>query len=507
MTEPALIVVVDDNEAARYVKARILVGAGFKVLQASTGGAALEHLRKESPALMLLDVKLPDVNGRDLCVQLKQDPAFSRLVVLLTSASHVDMKHRVAALDAGADGYLVEPMEPEELLANVRALLRMRRAEHERETALAALREADRRKDEFLAMLAHELRNPLAPIRNAVELLRRSESPEVQARARELIGRQTDHLTRLVDDLLEMSRITQGKLALRKTVSNVQWIVESALEVARPLAEKLSQDLEVSMPEEPIWLECDPVRLAQVIGNLLHNACKFSPPSGRIRLEVRTQGSRLVISVTDNGVGMPPELLPGVFDLFSQIDPSIDRARGGLGIGLSLVKALVEMHGGSVHAHSEGAGKGSRFVIELPLVESTPQSGARKPQAAKGPLRSRSVLVVEDSADAAEAMRLLLMEYGHHVTTATDGPEAIAVAKAFRPEVIILDIGLPGIDGFELARHLRALAETRAARLIAVTGYGQPADHQRSREAGFDQHLVKPVDPDALAAAIDAQVA
>ena len=500
----ALVLNVEDNDAARYVKTRVLTGAGFKVVEASTGEVALEKLRTLAPPLVLLDVNLPDINGRELCVRIKGDPMFARTVVLLTSASHTDTKHRVAALDAGADGYLVQPMDPEELVAHVRALLRMRRAEDEREAAMRALREADRRKDEFLAMLAHELRNPLAPIRNAVEILRRSDSRAIQARARELIGRQTEHLTRLVDDLLEVSRITQGKLTLQRDVCNLRSVVESALEVARPIAEKFSQDIDVRLPAREVWIEADPVRLSQSIGNLLHNACKFSAPSCRVTLEVVVQGDGVRIAVSDEGIGIPAEQLPNVFDLFSQVDPSLDRARGGLGIGLSLVKALVEMHGGDVRAESEGRSKGSRFTIHLPaslLREPTP---GQRHAAPSGGRSGRRVLVVEDSADAAEAMRMLLSDFGHHVSTVTDSSEAIAIAKAFHPDVILLDIGLPGIDGYELARRFRALTETRGARMIAVTGYGQASDHERSTAAGFDDHLVKPVDPDRLAAAITA---
>jgi signal transduction histidine kinase len=506
MSPRSPILVVDAAGANRAVKGRILAEAGFDVLEAGNGEEALALIRERAPALVLLDVKLPDGNGHDLCTRIKEDPALPQTSILLTSASHGDVGQRVAALEAGAYGYLVEPMEREELLANVRSLLRLRRAEAERESAVKALREADRRKDEFLAMLAHELRNPLAPIRNAVEILRRSDNQAVQARARELIGRQTEHLTRLVDDLLEMSRITQGKFVLQRSVVNLQWVIESALEIARPLAERYSQELDVSMPAEPVWVDVDPVRLSQAIGNLQNNACKFSPPSCRISLHTRLAPG-VEIVVEDRGVGIEPELLPRVFDLFAQIDPSFDRARGGLGIGLSLVKALVEMHGGSVDAQSEGAGKGSRFTIRLPASARAAPPPPEKRMAPASHRESRRVLVVEDSADAAEAMRMLLSEYGHHVSTVTDASEAIAVAKAFRPEVILLDIGLPGIDGYELARRFRAMSETREARMIAVTGYGQAGDHARSREAGFDEHLVKPVDPEKLVGAINAAAA
>jgi signal transduction histidine kinase len=451
-----------------------------------------------------MDVRLPDGNGRELCARIKADPAMARILVLQTSASHVDSKHRVASLDAGADGYLVEPMEAEELLANVRALLRLRQAENERQAAIDALIEADRRKDEFLAMLAHELRNPLAPIRNAVEILRMSEDRAVRERAREMVGRQVQHLARLVDDLLDVSRITKRKIALRPAVVQLAAIVQAAVEIARPVIDAQKHEFTAALPAEPVWLHADSVRLAQAIGNLLHNASKFTPPGGRIRLEARRSGGELLISVEDDGVGLTPENLASAFDLFTQGERSLDRSQGGLGIGLSLVRGLVEMHGGTVGAVSAGPGKGSTFTIRLPLASiEAPAPGTRTepPPVATG---GRRVLVVEDNADAAESTMLLLRELGHEVAVITDGAEAVEGARAFRPDVVLLDIGLPGMDGFELAGALRSMPETRRARIIAVSGYGQEKDRVRSAQAGFDLHLVKPVDPARLAEAIGA---
>ena len=502
---PSRILNVDDTDAARYVKTRILTRAGYEVLEAATAAQAMKALAEENPDLVLLDVRLPDGNGRELCARIKADPGMARILVLQTSASHVESRHRVASLDAGADGYLVEPMEPEELIANVRALLRLRQAESERQAALDALKEADRRKDEFLAMLAHELRNPLAPIRNAVELMRMSPEAQVQVKARELIGRQTEHLARLVDDLLEMSRITQGKLVLQESVVSLASLVEAALEVARAYVSKNGQRIEVTMPGKDLWVEVDPVRISQVIGNLLHNASKFTPRGGRVGLEATVGAHGLDIAVSDDGVGIEPALLRSVFDLFSQADRSLDRAQGGLGIGLSLVKGLVEMHGGRVSAHSEGHGRGSTFRIHLPpdRIAAPPTAPSPGPGAtAKG--GRRRVLVVEDNPDAAEAMVLLLRQLGHEVAMVHDGAAAIEAARSFHADVILLDIGLPGIDGFELARRLRADDGTRDARIVAITGYGQPADRERSTAAGFDLHLVKPVDPARLAEALDA---
>jgi signal transduction histidine kinase len=501
MAAPVLLN-VDDDDAARYVKSRILKLAGFEVLEAADGAGALRMIREHSPELVLLDVRLPDINGRELCAQIKGEPATAQILVLQTSATHIDMKHRVASLDAGADGYLVAPMEPEELVAQVRALLRMRHAERERQKALDALREADRRKDEFLAMLAHELRNPLAPIRNAVEILRVSSDRDVRERARELIGRQVQHMVRLVDDLLEVSRLTQRKVVLQRRIVALGTILDTAVEVVRPALEVNDQTLVVSAPEQPVWLDVDAVRLSQVVGNLLNNAAKFTPRGGRIALEAALGADMLEILVSDNGVGIPAEMLPTVFELFSQADRSLERSQGGLGIGLSLVKGLVEMHGGTVAADSPGPGKGSVFTVRLPLAKLLAKApGDALPKRAVSPA-PRRILVVEDNVDSAEAMLLLLKGMGHDVTVVSDGNEAVEVARRLQPEVILLDIGLPGMDGYALARRLRGMPETRAAHLIAVSGYGQQKDRARSREAGFQMHLVKPVDPARLAEAI-----
>ena len=503
MSSTTLILNVDDNDANRYVKSRILTGAGFTVIEAANGAAARKLIAERAPALVLLDVKLPDANGRQLAAEIKAHPQTAQVMVLQTSASHVDLAHRVASLEAGADGYLVEPIEPEELVAHVRALLRMRKAEHDRQAALEQLQLADRRKDEFLAMLAHELRNPLAPIRNAVEILRLSDDRGVRERAREMVARQVQHLARLVDDLLDVSRITQRKITLKPAPALFSAIVQSAVEVARPLIDTQGHALQVDLPAEPLWLRVDAVRMAQALGNLLHNAAKFTPAGGKISLEARVAGGELEICVRDNGVGITPETLASAFELFSQGDRSLDRSQGGLGIGLSLVKGLVEMHGGKVTASSGGIGKGSTFSIHLPYarlrVAPPPAKAERAPGAVAAP---RRILVVEDNIDAAESMRMLLGGIGHTVEVVNDGAQALERARNLRPEVILLDIGLPGMDGFQLAAALRAMPETSRAHLIAVSGYGQDRDRARSAQAGFDLHLVKPVDPNKLSEAI-----
>jgi two-component system CheB/CheR fusion protein len=364
-----------------------------------------------------------------------------------------------------------------------------------------ALREADRRKDEFLAMLAHELRNPLAPIRNAVQLLRRlgPSEPEIQW-TREVIERQVEHLVRLVDDLLDVSRITQGKITLQKEKVDLITIIGRALETSRPLIDSRKHRLTVSLPEQPLRLEGDTTRLTQVVSNLLNNAAKFTPEGGQIWLVAEAQNGQVVLRVRDTGVGIPEDLLPQVFDLFRQADRSLDRSQGGLGIGLTLVRRLLEMHGGTVEVYSDGPGCGSEFVVRLPAF-AEPGQALEDASAVESDMENSAryrVLVVDDNVDSAESIALLFELNGHHVRMAHDGPAALEIAYSFHPQVIVLDIGLPGMDGYEVARRLRSEAQMQSVNLIALTGYGQSEDRQRSIAAGFNHHLVKPVDPEVL---------
>jgi signal transduction histidine kinase/DNA-binding response OmpR family regulator len=364
-----------------------------------------------------------------------------------------------------------------------------------------SIREADQRKNEFLAMLAHELRNPLAPIRNAVELFRLHdlEKPQLQF-AREVVERQVQLLVRLVDDLLDVSRITRGKVTLQKELVSVADVVARAIETSQPLIAARQQQLTVDLPEEPLQVEADPARLAQVLANLLNNAAKYTETGGRIWLAVAPDEEEVVFRVRDTGMGISPEMLSRVFDLFTQVDRSLDRSQGGLGIGLTLVRQLVEMHGGTVEAHSDGPNQGSEFVVRLPALmrEQTQTQSTNGTAAARTATPNRRVLVVDDNADGAESLALLLRLSGHHVQIAHDGLAALESAQSFRPEIVLLDIGLPGVDGYEVARRLKQDPVTQTIHIIAVTGYGQEADRLRAQEAGFDHHLVKPVDPEVL---------
>jgi PAS domain S-box-containing protein len=628
---PAVILVVDDTEASRYAVSHVLRRARFTVLEAANGAEAL-HLLERKPDLVILDINLPDMSGYEVCQQIKAKPATSSVLVMHLSASFVASEDRSQGLESGADGYLTYPLEPRELIANVQAMLRIRRAEKtmraqgellrvtlnsigdaiiatdargiitfinpvareligcgedesvgkpladvfsivNEETGQVAespvskviatgriaglanhtlllcrngtrrpiddtaapirdedgqfvgvvlvfrditerrrlerelqqrsqdLIERDRRKDEFLAMLAHELRNPLAPIANTLQVLRLqfAGQPEVEY-AGAMMGRQLSHLVRLVDDLLDVSRVTRGKLDLRKQRIDVATIVGRTVDSVRSLLEERQHHLHVDLPAEVLQLEADPDRVQQVLGNLLGNAAKYTPHGGEIRLSARREGDKVVLRVRDNGIGIRAEALPSLFDMFQQADRVPGRLSEGLGIGLTLVRSLVEMHGGSVSVASAGPNQGSEFIVRLPvlpsdLVSAAPVSAMPPPPVTR-PLR---VLVTDDNRDSADSMALLLEAMGHEARTAYDAAQTLQVLKTFSPEVIFLDIALPhGMDGYELARRLRRQPVLEKAFLVAMTGYGQEDDRLKSKAAGFDHHLVKPADLDDI---------
>jgi signal transduction histidine kinase/DNA-binding response OmpR family regulator len=366
---------------------------------------------------------------------------------------------------------------------------------------------ADRQKNEFLSMLAHELRNPLAPIRNAAQVLRVRDPDQPELRwARDVIDRQVDQLVRLVDDLLDVSRITQGKIRLVIEPVAVESIVSQAVETSRPVIDARKHLLSVSLPPDPLWVRGDAVRLAQVLTNLLNNAAKYTDEGGHIWLTVRRDGDEAVLSVRDTGVGIPRAMLGRIFELFSQVDRSLDRSQGGLGIGLTLVRYLMQMHGGTVYAFSAGPGQGSEFVARLPALAVAHRQRATDsdPATLVADGIGTRIMVVDDNRDAAFSLAMLLRLDGFEVRTACDGPGALEIAESFHPQAILLDIGLPGMDGYAVARRLRELPAVGRALLVAVTGYNQEEDRRRSQEAGFDHYLVKPVDPAMLAALIAA---
>jgi signal transduction histidine kinase/ActR/RegA family two-component response regulator len=373
--------------------------------------------------------------------------------------------------------------------------------------ATAALEEANRRKDEFLATLAHELRNPLAPIRQAAKVAKTAPEPARQGWALDVIERQVGHMALLLDDLLDVSRISRGKLELRLAPVELHGVVDAAVETAWPLIESRRHRLELDLPDHPVQLVVDPVRIAQVLSNLLSNAAKYTDAGGEIRVRAEEQEGRLLLHVRDNGIGLSPENLEGIFGMFSQVAAHAHHAQGGLGIGLALSRGLVQLHGGSLEARSDGPGQGSEFTVSLPLPASSPSEAAtpasgKAAQDARAPARPRRVLIADDNADALATMAMLLEMEGHEVHTASDGERALAEAEKLRPDVAILDIGMPRLDGHDVARRIRATEWGRNVLLIALTGWGQAHDQQRARAAGFDHHCTKPVDVGELLALV-----
>jgi signal transduction histidine kinase len=506
-----LILNVNDNDASRYLVSRMLERAGFAVIEAQNGQTALDKVRRHKPRLVVLDIKLPDIDGLAVCTRIKGDPATHTVKVLHTSAVFVATEYKVQSLECGADGYLSHPFEQEELIATVRSLLRLTEAEQALRDYAEELKSANRRTNEFLAMLAHELRNPLAAIVTSLPLLeRRAAVDTIEKTARELIRRQTSHLRRLVDDLLDAARVTQGKIDLH-------WEVLDLLDLVRRVATNVQQTkmhprkqaLRLALPAGRMVVRGDPMRLEQVLTNLLDNASKYSDSGNIIDFSVaivraRGGGNEARITLRDRGIGMAPETIPTIFDLFSQADVPLARSRGGLGIGLTLVRTLVELHGGNVRAHSEGIGKGSEFEIVLPLMaEDVRVAQSSGPPKAEAPPSARRVLIVEDNPDAQEALTCLLKLWGHEVHVADDGPAGIEAAITWRPEIALIDLGLPTVDGYEVARQIRSAVGLAAPLLIALTGYGAPEQRAQALAAGFDLHIVKPVEPERLGALLE----
>ncbi|MBS0208175.1 MAG: response regulator [Planctomycetes bacterium] len=372
----------------------------------------------------------------------------------------------------------------------------------ERSHAEEALKEADRRKDQFLAILAHELRNPLAPISNALELWPRVEHDHGQMEMlRTMIERQTRQMVRLVDDLLDVSRITRGKIQLRLQPVDVANIVNGALEAARPLINQCGHQLTVSLPEQPLYINGDVARLLQACGNILHNAAKYTGRNGSIWVSAQREGELAVIRIRDNGPGIPPEMLAKVFEMFTQVDQTLDRAFGGLGIGLTLAKTLVEIQGGSVEAQSDGPGCGSEFIVRLPVLEQPVPATSHQesaPPAASGGVPSHRIVVVDDISASAKTLAMMLKAANQEVEVFVDGPTAIEAIRATRPDIVFLDIAMPGMDGYEVARRLRQMTELKGLVIVALTGYGQDDDRRKTQAAGFDYHLVKPTSIDTL---------
>lgn len=509
-TLPWRVILIDDSEDDRAEMRRLLLRGSerrYTFAEAETGsdGVALVLSTEQPPDCVLLDYNLPDMDALAVLAALARPSGLVACpVVVLTGGAGPSARR--AVLQAGAQDYIGKDwLSPSgltwvienaiERLAMARQLLLRDEALHRNEKVLA---EADQRKDEFIAMLAHELRNPLSPVRTGTQVLRLTQNVDIQRRTLDIMDRQLGQMTRLIDDLLDVSRITNSKILLRLEHISVVAVAQAAEEAARPAMDVGRHTFLVNLPVEDLWLNADPTRLAQVIGNLLNNAAKYSPNGGNITLSFWSEADQVVIRVADSGLGIPTEMLDQVFEMFTQVDRTLDRSQGGLGIGLALVKRLVEMHCGTVDAQSTGTGQGSTFTVRLPCAPAPKKAVdiVRLPSAF-GSARNKRILVVDDNVDGTTALALMLDLSGHDTRIAFNGPDALTIAFEFNPEVVFLDIGLPGMSGYEVAKHFRADPKLKSALLVAMTGWGTVEDRLLSKNAGFDEHLTKPVEPSA----------
>ena len=550
------ILLVDDQPARLLSYETILGQLGQNLITARSGVEALARLMKDEFALVLLDVSMPGMDGFETAEMIHDHPRFERTPIIFITGVHDTEFDRLKGYKLGAVDYVSIPVVPEILRSKVSVLVELHcqrlelqklnrslaeaneqleqanttlQAEKNRELealnvhlqkantelaasnealqaeiaerarAEAALLEADRHKDEFLAILAHELRNPLAPIRNAVEIMSRFplENPKLKW-SRDVIDRQALHLTRLVDDLLDISRITRGTIRLAQEPVRSETIIARAVEALQPMIAEHRHELSIDCPDGSLMVRGDLTRLVQILGNLLNNAAKYTNDGGRIHLSVRRDGRVVEFRVKDNGIGIAPDSQSKLFNLFSRLETTDDRTPGGLGIGLALVRKLVEMHAGEVAVRSAGLGQGSEFVVRMPLLDGAPASLSRVSHATAETPRHR-ILVADDNPDALESLALLLECDGHEVWKAANGAEAYELAAKCQPHLALLDIGMPVVDGYEAARRIRSQTWGKAMMLVALSGWGQSSDVQRSRDSGFDTHLVKPASFDALA--------
>jgi signal transduction histidine kinase len=525
MADVVNILLVDDEQRNLDALEVILDDPGYRLLRADDADKALRLLLDHDVAAIVLDIKMPGVSGFELAQLIKGTKRFRQIPIVFLTAYLVDSVDVLAGYGAGAVDYLTKPVEPQILrhkiavfadlfrktraLAELNATLEVRVQERtsELERSEAALRAAAKQKDAFLATLAHELRNPLAPLRTGLDLLLQvGPTTPVAGRALAAMNRQLDHMVRLIDDLLDVSRISRGMLELKRARADLAAVIEHALETARPLIDQRRQSVTVDT-DGPVMATIDATRVSQIIGNLLHNASKFTPSGGQIRVELRAEAGKATVHVTDTGAGIPAHQLDHVFDMFAQIERSSRPAAGGLGIGLALARRLAEMHGGTLAASSPGEGQGSTFTLSLPAeaaahleAPATPAAGRPTP----APVRQLSVVVIEDNDDAADTLTLWLEEQGHRVRLARTGPDGVELVREVKPDVVLCDIGLPGMDGVEVCRRVKAFDLSRPPLMVALTGWGMESDRRRTGEVGFEHHLVKPVMPDKLRAILQA---
>jgi signal transduction histidine kinase len=543
------ILLVDDQPARLYTYEAILGELGENLVSAQSGREALQLLMEREFAAILLDVSMPGMDGFETAALIHQHPRFERTPIIFVTAVHVTDLDRLQGYKLGAVDYVYVPVVPEILRGKVQVLVELYRKRRElqrlnqelaiansnlqaektrelerlneslalanrdlananttlqveigeRQRAQSALQDADQRKDEFLAMLSHELRNPLAAIDGAVRLMQHKNLFDPQlAWARDVLGRQLEHLGRLIDDLLDISRISRGKITLRREPVDLVTVIARAVETVRPLIETRKHELRVQMPDQGVRLHGDLVRLTQVVSNLLTNSAKYSDDGSRIELLVSTlsgeDGEQIEIRVRDSGIGIAPDQLGQVFELFRQLENPLARKEGGLGVGLALARGLVEMHGGQIEANSPGVGRGSEFIVRLPRLV-TAHAHAPAVGAAQGRYMTTKLklLLVDDNVDSARTLAMLLELSGHEVAVAHSGPEALAKVADYQPSCVFLDIGMPDMNGYEVARRLRGEPRFDGVHLVALTGYGREYDKQQAEAAGFDQYLIKPV--------------
>lgn len=483
----ARVLVADDNADLRHYVQRLLEPE-HEVVAARDGAEALEAAREARPDLIVTDVMMPRLDGFGLVRALREDDLLKAVPILMLSA-RAGEEARIEGREAGADDYLAKPFSARELRSRVANLLA---GEAARSQAIASLQDADERKSAFIATLSHELRNPLAPLRNGLEILRRVEDAATQEKVRSMMDRQLSHMVRLIDDLLDVSRISRGKIELQRSRIELSRALQHALEASRPFIEQAGHTLKIVAPQEPVIVDADLTRLAQVFINLLTNAAKFTPHGGTITVRVERAPEHAHVRIADTGLGIEPEMQHEVFNMFTQVH----RAQGGLGIGLALARGLMQMHGGDITLRSAGSGQGSEFTVTLPLAAAPhhhPEMAAPE-HTVFTPDQRRRVLVADDNRDSARSLVLILQMQGHRTAIAFDGEEALSVAERFRPDVMLLDIGMPERNGYEVARAVRSTDWGQEVTLIALTGWGQPDDRRKSEAAGFNHHLLKPVD-------------
>jgi signal transduction histidine kinase len=512
MSDPIDILLVDDEPRNLDVLESILSEPGYRLLRAQDADRALRLLLENDVAAIVLDIKMPGVSGLELAQMIKNTKRFRQTPIVFLTAYMLDDQAIIAGYDAGAVDYLTKPVNPQILrhkvavfaelfrktreLADLNATLeeRVRERTAELERSEAELRLAATQKDEFLAILAHELRNPLAPLRSGLDLLlRRVQREPTVERTLGVMNRQLDHMVRLIDDLLDVSRISRGALELKKQSVDLTGLVQTTVDAARPLFQQREQTLTATLAPNVAGM-VDPTRVNQIVANLLTNAAKFTPRGGQISVHLEVENGAGLVRVVDSGAGIPAEQAQRIFDMFARIKRG-DGGEPGLGIGLALARKLAQMHGGTLTAASAGEGQGSTFLLKLPLA-GVAAAAAREEaatSAVSGAPCALSVLVIEDNEDVAETLTMLLEELGHRVSLARTGRNGVAMVQQSEPNVVLCDIGLPGMDGLEVCRQIRALPTRTRPIMVAVTGWGQDADRRKTREAGFDHHLVKPV--------------